>query len=201
MHVLCRSCSAKLCCFLFSWDHLSYSELLYLVSSRFFDPSDLRLGLTTTTLDFQKSAFLKTWVLCTVLSCSVMSDSLRPHGMYPARLLSMGIPQARVLGGLPHALLQGICPTQGSNPGLPHCRQILDRLSHQGALFVLLPVSNWGLPCWKGGWLPHPLACSRHLVNTQFHPPVHLFTGTSAVSPRSSAGPESRCRLCCFVLF
>jgi len=25
-----------------------------------------------------------------------------------------------------HALLQGIFPTQGSNPGLPHCRQILE---------------------------------------------------------------------------
>ena len=32
-----------------------------------------------------------------------------------------------------HALLQGIFPTQGSNPGLPHCRQILYRLSHQGS--------------------------------------------------------------------
>ena len=31
-----------------------------------------------------------------------------------------------------HFLLQGIFPTQGSNPGLPHCRQILDCLSHQG---------------------------------------------------------------------
>ena len=31
-----------------------------------------------------------------------------------------------------HALLQGIFPTQGSNPGLPHCRQILYHLSHQG---------------------------------------------------------------------
>ena len=30
-----------------------------------------------------------------------------------------------------HALLQGILPTQGSNSGLPHCRQILKRLSHQ----------------------------------------------------------------------
>ena len=29
-------------------------------------------------------------------------------------------------------LLQRIFPTQGSNPGLPHCRQILSRLSHQG---------------------------------------------------------------------
>ena len=30
-----------------------------------------------------------------------------------------------------HFLLQGIFPTQGSNPGLPHCRQTLYRLSHQ----------------------------------------------------------------------
>ena len=32
-----------------------------------------------------------------------------------------------------HFLLQGIFPTQGSNPGLLHCRQILYRLSHQGS--------------------------------------------------------------------
>ena len=30
------------------------------------------------------------------------------------------------------SLLQGIFLTQGSNPGLPHCRQTLYRLSHQG---------------------------------------------------------------------
>ena len=30
-----------------------------------------------------------------------------------------------------HFLLQGIFPTQGLNPGLPHCRQTLYRLSHQ----------------------------------------------------------------------
>ena len=30
-----------------------------------------------------------------------------------------------------HFLLHGIFPTQGSNPGLSHCRQILYRLSHQ----------------------------------------------------------------------
>ena len=33
-----------------------------------------------------------------------------------------------------HSLLQGISPTQGSNPGLPHCRRILHHLSHQGSL-------------------------------------------------------------------
>ena len=33
-----------------------------------------------------------------------------------------------------HFLLQGIFPTQGSNPGLPHCRQIPYQLSQQGSL-------------------------------------------------------------------
>jgi len=32
------------------------------------------------------------------------------------------------------SLLQGIFPTQGSNPGLPHCRWILYQLSHKGRL-------------------------------------------------------------------
>ena len=31
-----------------------------------------------------------------------------------------------------HFFLQGIFPTQGSNPDLPHCRQLLYQLSHQG---------------------------------------------------------------------
>ena len=34
--------------------------------------------------------------------------------------------------GYSHSLLQGIFLTQGSNPGLLHCRQILYRLSYQG---------------------------------------------------------------------
>ena len=33
-----------------------------------------------------------------------------------------------------HSLLQGIFPTQGLTPDLPHCRQILYHLSHQGSL-------------------------------------------------------------------
>ena len=36
------------------------------------------------------------------------------------------------------ALLQGIFPTQGSNLGLPHCRQILYRLSHQGSHIIFI---------------------------------------------------------------
>jgi len=36
-----------------------------------------------------------------------------------------------------HTLLQGIFLTQGSNPGLPHCRWILYHLSHQGSPRIL----------------------------------------------------------------
>ena len=37
------------------------------------------------------------------------------------------------------SLLQGIFPTQGSNPGLPHCRRTLYHMSHQGS-----PTAFWG---------------------------------------------------------
>ena len=63
-----------------------------------------------------------------------------------------------------HSLLQGIFPTQGSNPGLPHCRQILYQLSHQGSPRILERVAypfssgsfqsrNWtGFSCVAGGF-------------------------------------------------
>ena len=51
-------------------------------------------------------------------SCSVVSDSLRPHGLYSPRN-SPG--QNTGVGSL--SLLQGIFPTHGSNPGLPYCSQ------------------------------------------------------------------------------
>ena len=35
------------------------------------------------------------------------------------------------------SLLQGIFPTQGSNPGLPHCRWSLYQLSHKGSPRIL----------------------------------------------------------------
>ena len=40
-----------------------------------------------------------------------------------------------------HALLQGIFPTRGSNPGLLHCRRILYQLSHKGSLIILIVYS------------------------------------------------------------
>ena len=65
-------------------------------------------------------------------SHSVVSDSLRPHGLY-CRWNSPG--QNTGLGCL--SLLQGIFPNQGSNPGLLHCRWILYQLSHRGSPSVL----------------------------------------------------------------
>ena len=60
----------------------------------------------------------------TVQNCSVMSNLLRPHGLQPARLLCPWDSPGTNTGVGCHALLQEIFPTQGLNPGLPHCRQI-----------------------------------------------------------------------------
>ena len=43
------------------------------------------------------------------------------------------------------SLLQGIFPNQGSNPGLPHCRQILYQLSHKGSSRILTGVGSLSL--------------------------------------------------------
>ena len=65
-------------------------------------------------------------------SRSVMSDSMRPHGL-DSPWNSPG--QNTGVGNL--SLLQGIFQTQGSNPGLPHCRQSLYQLSHKGSPRIL----------------------------------------------------------------
>ena len=70
-------------------------------------------------------------------SRSVGSNSLWPHGLY-SRWNSPG--QNTGVGSL--SLLQGIFPTQGSNPGLPHCRRILYQLSHNGSPRILEWVAS-----------------------------------------------------------
>ena len=64
---------------------------------------------------------------------SVMSDSLHPHALLPARFLSPWNFPGKNTGLGTCFLLQGIFPTQGSNLSLPHCRQILYHLRHQGS--------------------------------------------------------------------
>jgi len=59
------------------------------------------------------------------MDCHLPGSSV--HGDSPGKNTGVGC----------HALLQGIFPTQGSNPGLPHCRWILYCLSHQGSPRIL----------------------------------------------------------------
>ena len=65
-------------------------------------------------------------------SSSVVPNSLRSHGLY-SPWNSPG--QNSGVGSL--SLLQGIFLTQGSNPGLLHCRRILYQLSHKGSPKIL----------------------------------------------------------------
>ena len=92
-------------------------------------------------------------------SCSDVSHSSRPHGLYgpwdsPGQNIGMGS----------FSLLQGIFPTQGLNPGLPRCRWILYQLSHKGSPRILewvaypfssgssQPRNRTGVSCIAGGF-------------------------------------------------
>ena len=93
--------------------------------------------------------FLQTsiiYIFCAVLSLSVVSDSLQSHGWQPARLLCPWDSPGKNTGVGCHALIQGIFPAQGSNSGLPRCRQI-----HQGSQRILEYVAY---PFFRG--LPIP---------------------------------------------
>ena len=59
--------------------------------------------------------------LCNLADCSLPGSSV--HGDSPGKNTAVGC----------QALLQEIFPTQGSNPDLLHCKQILHQLSHQGS--------------------------------------------------------------------
>ena len=80
--------------------------------------------------------FLRVQFVC-VCVCLAMSDYLQPHVLHPARLLCPWDFPGKNTGVGCHVFLQGIFPTQGLNPGLPHCRQILYPLSHQGSPRIL----------------------------------------------------------------
>ena len=67
----------------------------------------------------------------------------------PARLLCPCNSPGHNTGVGSLSLLQGIFPTQGSNPGLPHCRQILYQLSHKGSPRIL-------------EWVAYPFSSGSH---------------------------------------
>ena len=56
-----------------------------------------------------------------------------------------GILQARILEWVAFPFSRGFFPTQGLNPGLPHCRQILYQLNHNESPRIL-------------GWVAYPFS-------------------------------------------
>ena len=89
-----------------------------------------------------------------------------------------GILQNTGVGSL--SLLQGIFPTQGSNPGLPHYRRILYQLSHRGRPRILewvaypfssrssQPRNQTRLSCIAGGFFTSwAIRKPRHTVGTK----------------------------------
>ena len=92
-------------------------------------------------------------------SHSVVSDSLPPYGLY-----SPWNSSGQNTGVDSLSPFQGIFPTQGSNPGLSHCRLILYQLSHKGSPRVLelvaypflsgssQPRNRTGVSCTAGGF-------------------------------------------------
>ena len=85
--------------------------------------------------------------------------------------LSMGFSQQESWGVSSHSLLQGIFPTQRSNPGLLHCRWILSFLSHQ-----------------RGPVCMHTLFFNAETLPESLQP--HTVDSPTSCSPRGSASLE-----------
>ena len=131
-------------------------------------------------------------------SHSVVSDSLWPHGLYS----SWNSPgQNTRVGSL--SLLQGIFPTQGLNPGLLHCRQILYQLSHKGSPGILewlaYPFSrrssrprNWiGVSCIAGGFFTNwAIREVLGMVQPLVYPNMYSINMAESILPLSTLNPS-----------
>ena len=126
---------------------------------------------------------------CESESHSVVSNSLRPYGLY-SPWNSPG--QNTEVGSL--SLLQGIFPTQGSNPGFPHHMQILYQLSKNtgvGSLSLL----QWIFPTQESNpGLLHYRQILYHL-NYQRRPRILVWVAYSF--SRGSSCPRNRTGVFC----
>ena len=84
-----------------------------------------------------------------------MSDSLGSTGLQLAKLLWPWHSPGNNTGVGYRPLLQRVFPTQGSNPGLEHCRCILYHLSHQGIYYI----HAFMLSCFSHPTLWDPIDC------------------------------------------
>ena len=77
---------------------------------------------------------------CCCLITLVMSNSVRPYRLQPARLLSAWDSLGRSTGVGYHTHLQGLFLIQESNPSLLHCRQILYSWGTREALYIYMCI-------------------------------------------------------------
>ena len=154
----CCICSFILVSFL----HPSLHLVFFIIKSLFFERKNEGEQRTVLGEEAVGHIYMLKAVLC--VSRWVMSESLWPCGLQPARLLCpWGSSRQEYWGGL-------ACPPPGDlpHPGLPHCRRILYPLSHQGkprntgvgSLSLLQGIfytqeSNPGLPHCR--WILYPL--------------------------------------------
>ena len=127
-----------------------------------------------------------------VLLASVVSNTFRPHGLEPTRLLcSWDFPGKNVGVGC-HALLQGVFPAQGSNLCLLsplHCRQIL--YHHLGSPLLRLQkainLQNQELmESLRDPLVPMPSSCPNPVQPQPIHPHCQ---GTLSPAPRTRQPP------------
>ena len=88
-------------------------------------------------------------------SCPTLCDPMDyiVHGILQAGILHTGVGRC--------SILQGIFPTQGLNPGLPHWRQILYHLSHQGSPQSLVGELKFHMPHGVAQKIPK----TKHIKN------------------------------------
>ena len=142
--------------------------------------------------DHRMTLFLLSWsnvLKSASISLSVVSDSLWPHGPYPTRLLHPWNSPGKNTGVGCHFLLQGTFPTQGSNLGLPPCRQALYSLSHQKELFIYIPffenhhnklmpfcsLSEYRFPSQPHDLTSNPLTSLKCFLSCLTHSPFSLL--------------------------
>ena len=128
-----------------------------------------------------------------------MSDSAIPMDCSPPGSSVHGDSPGKNSGVGYHTLLQGILPTQGWEPGLLHCRQILYHLSHQGSPVIIIgnvikclvypkPLQYFGLE----NPMDYPWGCKEsdmaeqlslsHNAPSLFHPILITLRGKKLVS-------------------
>ena len=135
---------------------------------------------------------------------------LQRHELYPTRLLCPWDSPGKNTGGGCHFLLQGIFPTQESNPGLLHCSQILYRLSHQGS-----PTGKarggwsqvFSFPCISGAVLClvaqlclilcDPIACSSPGSSVHGILQARILEWVAIPSSRKSFQPRNQTQVSC----